>query len=421
MATLDVHFRVGPFPHDPEGPIMNCDSLAAAIKQICDYAKAEATRFEMPGLQIALTDREVLLGTINLGFANLDAKTPVTDATLFEFGSIGKSFTAICLLQLADEGKIDLHAPFDSQLPWWSIKSQFAPITAHDLMSHTAGIISGTDFTPEQRFEVWALRNTETFAAPGTTFHYSNVGYKSLGLLIEHVTGKPYGDVVRERILEPLGMGNTLAAITQADRHRLALGYQDYYDDRPRAPGRGVVPAPWLETDSGDGCLSASASDLAIYLRMFMNHGAYPGGRVLTDAQFAIMTTPRIVMDPDDNLAYGYGITIPAEGTPGHFGHGGGMVGYISEMRADLTTGFGAIAFTNSMNNVSQIAEYALDVLRAADANEPLPSLPGQKADAFATHAGTYVGRTGEIEIKVNGTAYSLIRDGEEIPLTATA
>src|SRR5690606_34017892 len=101
--------------------------------------------------------------------------------------------------QLEAEGLVDFHAPFDTQLPWWSVRSAFEPITIHHLLSHTAGIVTGTDFTSEQRFEVWSMRNTETTSPPGSRFHYSNVGYKALGLLVEHVTSKPYGQVVTER------------------------------------------------------------------------------------------------------------------------------------------------------------------------------------------------------------------------------
>src|SRR4051812_25329949 len=285
------------------------DGCVALIRQFAEQVMVER---EMPGLQIALTDREEVRATINLGYANLDARAPVVDQTRFEFGSIGKSFTAICLLQLEAEGKVDLHAPFQTQLPWWSIRSEFEPITAHYLLSHSAGIICGSEGSPEQRNEVWAMRNTVTTHSPGTHFHYSNHGYKALGLLIEHVTGQSYAEVVQTRILDPLGMANTVPVITAEHRKQLAQGYQDYFDDRPRIAGRGVFAAPWLETDSGDGCICASASDLAIYLRMFMNRGAYTGGRILTEEQFVRMTKPVIAAGEDRDEAYGYGLFVPA-------------------------------------------------------------------------------------------------------------
>ena len=385
------------------------------------FSRDLMTKMEIPGIQIALTDREGLIGALNLGYSNLDARIPVAETTLFEFGSIGKSFTAICLLQLAAEGLVDLKAPLADQLPWFSVQSEYEPITIHHLLSHSSGLISGTDFTPEQRYEVWSLRNTDTMWAPGSRFHYSNVGYKTLGLLIEHVTGRPYGDVVRDRIFDPLGMRNAATAITNDLRPRLAIGYQAYFDDRPRVFGHGVVPAPWLETDSGDGCLSASASDLAIYLRMLLNRGAYPGGCILTEDQFATMTTPCIAMDSNGVRAYGYGIAVPQSQPPGPFGHSGGMVGYISDMRADATTGFGAIAFTNSMNGVARITQYALELLAAAQSGEPLPDPTPATIDGFRGIAGTYRGRTESIELSEgDGGDFTLHREGVALRLVKT-
>src|SRR5919112_797137 len=114
----------------------------------------------IPGLALAITDSDRLLARRNYGYADLAALNPVNDETLFAFGSIGKSFTAICLLQLAEEGIIDLDAPVTNYLPWFAVQSPFAPISIHHLLTHTAGIIGGSDFPLDPRFEVWALRDT---------------------------------------------------------------------------------------------------------------------------------------------------------------------------------------------------------------------------------------------------------------------
>ncbi len=399
---------------------MTATDYSAAIERVRGYAEQLRVEFEMPGLQIALTDRDHLLSAIELGIADLTAKAPVLPQTMFEFGSIGKSFTAICLLQMEEEGLVDFHAPVEQFLPWWSVKSAFEPITIHYLLAHTSGLIGGTDFTPEQRYEVWALRHSETGSAPGSYFHYSNAGYKTLGLLIEHVLGKPYGEVVQERIFGPLGMTDVAGAITQEIRPRLAVGYEETWDDRPRLRGHGVIPAPWLETDSGDGCLCASATDLAIYLRMLLNRGAYPGGRILTEEQFERMTTNYSPVKDGEDSGYGYALSVPVADKPGKFGHSGGMVGYISIMSGDVDTGFGAIAFTNSMNSVSGIASYALDVLAAASRGENLPSFPEPKRGDFSGIAGTYHGARGSIVIGKSDSGFSLTRDGVSAPLQST-
>jgi len=103
-------------------------------------------------------------------------------------------------------------------LPWFHVPSRYAPITAHHLLSHSAGLAYGTDFSPDGRYEVWALRDVEAPYPPGQHYYYSNVGYKVLGLLLEQPTGEPYGTVVQRDILDPLDMTLTEPVITHATR-----------------------------------------------------------------------------------------------------------------------------------------------------------------------------------------------------------
>ena len=243
----------------------------------------------------------------------------------------------------------------------------------HHLLTHTAGIIGGSDFSPDPRYEVWALRESEA-SAPGVKARYSNAGYKLLGLMLETITGKSYAQLVAERIFLPLGMTGAEGAVTNDMRHRLAVGYVPMHQDRPWRPEHGHAPATWFETNTADGCLSASASDLAIYLRMLLNRGAYPGGRILSEESFALLVTPHTVFD--EKMPYGYGLAV--DETEGHrrVEHSGGMVGYISEMVGDPETGIGVVAFTNAMLNVGVVAGFVLDTFNAAHRGEALPEPP---------------------------------------------
>src|SRR5215212_8873208 len=106
-------------------------SLKDALSRIDQSIERLMPERGIPGLALAITDRDRLLAGRNYGYADVAALTSVDDRTLFEFGSIGKSFTAICLLQLAEEGAIDLDAPVTTYLPWFAVRSQSAPITIH--------------------------------------------------------------------------------------------------------------------------------------------------------------------------------------------------------------------------------------------------------------------------------------------------
>jgi len=93
-----------------------------------------------PGMTVALADRTGLLRASQYGFADLKAGIKVQPDTLFEIGSISKSFVAIAILQLADEGKLDLNKPVKDYLPWLKVDSGYAPFTTHHLLSHSAGL-----------------------------------------------------------------------------------------------------------------------------------------------------------------------------------------------------------------------------------------------------------------------------------------
>jgi len=322
---------------------LSADRLAAidtAVERVIADGRA-------PGLSLAAVDRDGSQVVRSYGFADVAARAPVAPDTLFEIGSIGKTFTAVALLQLVDEGRLDLHAPVERYLPWFSVPrpADAGPITIHHLLSHTAGIVAGVDATPEPTFQVWSLRDLEPGSAPGQRFHYSNVGYKTLGLVIERLEGLPYPEVIRRRVLEPLEMRSTTPAITNTVRPRLATGFEDLFDDRIGHPGRPLAPATWLETDTADGSIASAAADMGAFVRMLLRGGEGPRGRLLSEASFAALRAPHARLEP--GIAYGYALSQRTIGERTFIGHGGGMVGYRSGMQADPATGLGAIVLQN--------------------------------------------------------------------------
>ena len=366
----------------------------------------------IPGVCVALTDREKLLGQSTHGFANVATRAPLTPHHLFEIGSISKSFTAIALLQVCDQGRLDLHAPVTEYLSWFHVPSDYESITLHHLLSHTAGIVMGTEFSTEARYEVWALRHTQATAAPGTCFHYSNVGYKALGLILEEVLDQSYGEIIQERILDPLGMDATEPVITHDTRKRLAVGYESFYDDRPAHASHPLVPATWLETATADGSIATTASDMAAYVRMLLNRGQGSRERILSEQSDRLMTQ-RVIKVPEDEdhgNFYGYGLNIGED--EGHMiiGHGGGMVGFRASILADLDDGLGTVVFINGPGEPSVIARYALKLLRSTRHDRDLPPLPPAPEpthiDKPADFAGSYRAET---------RAFTLVAQGEQL------
>jgi CubicO group peptidase (beta-lactamase class C family) len=338
------------------------------------------------GVAVGVTDRRRTLAVLLLGHADIAAGSPLRPQTLFEIGSISKGFAAICVLQAQAEGLVDVHQPVTRALPWFSVRSWFEPIAPHHLMSHTGGIILGSDITDDALFEVWSLRDTQAGTPPGTYFHYSNVGYKALGLMLEAVEGRPFPEILRRRVLAPLGMRASEPAITHAVRHRLAVGYVPAYDDRPPRRSDGLAPAPWLESDAADGSICSSADDMARYLRLLLNGGRAPSGRLLSSADFEAMTTG--VIDSDEELGgrYGYGIERLSMGGREYLAHTGGMVGYHSAMLLDPDAGLGVVVMGSGLGKWWELSIHVLATVRATLGGEPLPELELPVAAAEPEH-----------------------------------
>ena len=124
-------------------------SLTAAFERVDALARQKMATGRFPGLAVAITDRQELLWTGCYGYADVATGSPVTPETLFEIGSIGKSFTSLALLQLQEAGQLDVMDPVTRYLPWFQVQTRFSPICLHHLLSHTAGIVRGTDFSPD--------------------------------------------------------------------------------------------------------------------------------------------------------------------------------------------------------------------------------------------------------------------------------
>ncbi|MGZ4393169.1 MAG: serine hydrolase domain-containing protein [Gaiellaceae bacterium] len=385
----------------------------AAVAAIDDAVRTEMERARQPGLTLGLTNRDGTLLIRTYGFANLASRQPVTPETLFEIGSIGKTFTAVATLQLVDEGRIDVQAPIARYLPWFTVPqpANSAPITVGHLLSHTSGIVAGIDGTPEAAFQVWSLRDLPTRSAPGERFHYSNVGYKALGLVLEAVEGRPYREIIRDRVLVPLEMSATEPAITHDIRARLAVGYEYLHDDRLSHPDAPLAPATWLETETADGSIASNAADMCSFVRLLLRRGE----GLLSEDSFAQMSTGNPLEDEND--AYGYGLLMRNLDGRRFIGHGGGMVGYLAGMQVDTDANLGAIVLQNGMG--AHPMALARTVIRIADGE------PGTSAGAAATSVPNDLAGVYEpdepgcepIELAASKSGAVLRRNGREIGL----
>ncbi|MGC8489738.1 MAG: serine hydrolase domain-containing protein [Clostridia bacterium] len=371
-----------------------------------------------PGVALSVTDRDGVLYSRTYGLSNAKAGEPLLPHHRIEFGSIGKSFTALLLLQLQAEGRLSLEEPVEAYLPWFQVKGRPRILLSH-LLSHTSGLIGGTDFPPDAHLEVWSLRHTETVWAPGARFHYANVGFKTLGLVLEAVTGRSYRELVRERLLDPLEMGDTDAVITHEVRRQLADGHRPLYDDRPYWPEDPLVPAAWIETDTADGCLSSTAVDLARYVRLLLNGGRVEGRCLIGPEDFRRFITPVIQVGPDD--WYALGIGRYGTGDDAVIGHSGGMLGYYAQILADPASGVGVAVLVNGPGRPAFIAQQVLDAARRGVRGEdpgPEPPVSASLLEEAGLYAGTYRSGSGDT-LEITPGALGELRilwNGEPMP-----
>jgi D-alanyl-D-alanine carboxypeptidase len=330
-----------------------------------------------PGAAVAVADRERILAVRSYGHADPAAGRPVDEHTLFEIGSISKSFTAVCLLRRWERGELDLDAEVTALLPWFPV----AGVTVHQLLSHTGGLVAALGDPPSPAFEVLQLRET-AHAPAGERFWYSNAGYQALGFVLEGLTGEPFTATYEREIIAPLGLEETQPAVTTALRGRLAVGHEPLDDTRPWRHGDPLAPAPWLEYGGADGSVCATAADLARYGQMLLRGGA----GVLSPAAFERLTTP-VVEDPDDDGWYGYGVMLRTVAGRRWVGHSGSMVGHRARLWCDLDAGLAVAALVNGKAGAGALAEYALGVAAGDDVPELEPAALDDAAAAVALDA----------------------------------
>ena len=394
----------------------NSAAMRALDRFIAGYCEA----MNAPGLTLGLAGAEGPLRASSYGYVDIAAKIPVSPSHLFEIGSITKSFVALVILQLHEEGKLDLQAPIHGYLPWLAMETGFGDILVHHLLTHSSGMPDDAPLFPSS-----PLRRPRQAHKPGTEFHYCNWGYDVLGHLIETLDGRSWSAAVSERILKPIGMLDTAPIITSAVRPRIAQSYVPLHDDRPYPRHAPIVPAGNLAVDFAAGSIASTPKDMNLYMQALLNRGEIPGRRIVSEESFKLFST-RHIAAPAFGPTAGYGYGIAVDTLDGHvrLRHTGGMVSFMSAMHLDLDARFGAFASINAQLGYrpNPVAQLALQLLRSEKEHSKPPATPefdaAAKVEAAQSYSGVYTSGNGRrIEIKNDPARLNLIVDGRTIPL----
>jgi CubicO group peptidase (beta-lactamase class C family) len=328
-----------------------------------------AERHHVPGAQVGLLaldpDGHV---DLRVGVSGVTSKTThvdVTPETLFQIGSITKVWTTTLIMQLVEEGLLDLDAHVVDVLPTFTLADgdQGRAVTVRQLLDHTSGI-DGDVFTDTGDGDdcvaryVDELRNATSVTRPGGHLSYCNAGFVVAGRIVEVLRGKAWDDVLAERLIDPLGLQHTVTRAKDAPIFRTAVGHLAV------APGSADVrpSTTWMLPRSigPAGLVCASAADLLTFAAAHLRDGlGLDGTRVLSAAGARAMRTIQVDLTADSTIQRGWGLgwSLVRWGEETAAAHGGGTIGQIADLQIFPERGLALAVLTNSRHGSALIRD----------------------------------------------------------------
>jgi D-alanyl-D-alanine carboxypeptidase len=323
-------------------------SPAAGVQQSPLQAVLDSARaaLDIPGASAAVFFAD---GTRWEGASGLAAPgIPAIPATVFELGSITKVYTATVVLGLVTEGRVQLE---DRLMRWFPAVPGAGSITVAQLLNHTHGLhdpLQEPDFVPavlQNPGKIWTLddvlaRMQAPHFEPGAEWRYSNTGFHLLGAIVEAVTDSSYADVLRTRLLDPLGLSGTWYGADDPEDVILAAAYIDPSGSGSPQPVSLLMPWTAFRTSAGPaGAVIATASDAARFL-----HGLATGS-VLSEPEWHRMI---FWVDRPDGNRYGLGLLRIEHKNGPLLGHKGNSAGYSASAFHDPLSGTTTVVLTNA-------------------------------------------------------------------------
>jgi CubicO group peptidase (beta-lactamase class C family) len=355
-----------------------------------------AERLEVPGVAVGVVsgDEEYLAFS---GVTSVEDPLPVDEGTLFQIGSTGKTYTGTAILRLVEQGKIDLDAPVRTYVPELKLKDEQVArdVTVLQLLNHTAGWDgdlfedTGEGADALDRY-VANMANIEQVTPLGATVSYNNASLGLAGLVLEKVTGQMYEQVVRDLLLDPLGMDRSFFFAKEVMTYRFANGHKRSQD------GTIEVTRPWDMGRYGGpmGGMSSNLGDQLAWARFHMGDGTAPDGTRLLSAEMLRRMQEPTVESPGNALGDAVGIDwlLRDQGGLKVVAHGGDTAGQHSIFEMVPERRFAITSLTNCGPNGGEFNEeimrWAFETYLEVDMSDPEPL--HLDADALAPYVGRY-------------------------------
>jgi len=341
------------------------------------------------------------LRTAGLGVTNANHPLPVTDETLFQIGSITKTFTTTVLMRLVERGQVELDATVRTYLPDFRVADEAASsrATVGHLLTHMGGWYgdffhdTGPDDEALAKY-VGAMADLEQVAPLGSVWSYNNSGFAVAGRIIEVVTGQSYEAALQELVLEPLGLEHTFLDAADVMTFPFAVGHNVGDDGaevlRPWALPRALCPV---------GGITCSVTDLLFYGRFHLGDGSIENGtRLLTPESMSQMQTPQATIWKDQTIGLGWRLSI-VDGAR-RVSHGGGTKGQVSLLTLLPEHSLAVAVLTNAEQGGSVtdgITDWVLAHYLGLDVPKPEPIEASE--EELAVYVGLYQNPHWDLEL----------------------
>ncbi len=344
-----------PLMHQDPAPANQTASGEPDFGAIDRYVESERQAMRIPGLAIGIVEGDRIVHLAGFGQADPTGR-PVTAQTPFFTASINKSVTALAVMQLVEAGKVELDAPIQRYLTWFRVAdaAASAQITVRHLLNQTSGFPTGPanlglvgDDTDDQAIErgVRALADVSLSQPVGSTYQYSNFNYRTLGMLVQAVSGQAYEEYVQQRVFDPLAMRRSYLSQAVAQTQGLATGYRFWFG----------LPVPtdlnYSRSFVPSGGLISTSEDLAHYLIAQLNGGHYASASVLSAAGIAEQHQPAVRQGSADAY-YGMGWEVGVSDGMPIVHHNGTLPNAYADLMLLPNQGVGVVVLANATNLV---------------------------------------------------------------------
>jgi len=371
-----------------------------AASRIDTYLQGRMPNLRIPGFAVVIVEGDQVLFGRGYGVADRAAGTPMTVDTPVAIASTSKGMTALAIMQLVEQGLVDLDAPVTRYLPEFTMNDpRAADITVRQVLTHTAGIPVGgfadrgqDDQALERR--VAELASIELHFAPGSGYEYANDGYSIAGLIVQRVSGVPYEEYVAAHLFEPLGMWRSTFDVALANEWGLA-GY---------GKSRGAVsvgPVPLSRGGNPAGGVLTTGRDVSHYLVAMLNDGTFEGTQVITPVSIDQMWTPEPASGTESyGLGWGElnlaGVRVLSHAGDLVAGAGYGSSGSQFLLVPERHLGIAVLANMSSLEK----AEIAQDILAIMLGGEPAarPAPSEWRQSTFAPDRAVWANYAGEYQ-----------------------